>query len=100
VAATVGDINLDGRNTTMTSQSNGKSLSYRSVLVGLAVALGVAFGSYGVASAASGSDSNGTTTTVAPTTAAPAAPPVRARGIRGETSGATRHSSRVTRRRR
>jgi hypothetical protein len=45
---------------------------FRSVLVTLAVALGIAFGSYGVASAATGSSSSTTTT---PTTSTPAAPP-------------------------
>jgi hypothetical protein len=44
--------------------------SFRSVFVTLALALGIAFGSYGVASAATSSSSSTTTTT-----AAPAAPP-------------------------
>jgi hypothetical protein len=49
----------------------------RNVLVSLAVALGVGFGSYGVASAASGSSSSSTTMTASPPAAssAPAAPP-------------------------
>jgi hypothetical protein len=49
----------------------------RNVLVTLAVALGVGFGSYGVASAASGSSSSSTTTNAAPPAvgSAPAAPP-------------------------
>ncbi len=49
------------------------SRSFRSILVTLATALGIAFGSYGVASAATGSNSSTTTTT--PSIAAPAAPP-------------------------
>lgn len=49
------------------------SRSFRSILVTLAAALGIAFGSYGVASAATGSNSSTTTTT--PSIAAPAAPP-------------------------
>ena len=52
-----------------TTPRNPRSL--RRVLVTLAVALGVAFGSYGVASAASGLSATGTTTT----TSTPAAPP-------------------------
>jgi hypothetical protein len=44
--------------------------SFRSVFVTLALALGIAFGSYGVASAATSSSSSTTTTS-----AAPAAPP-------------------------
>jgi hypothetical protein len=44
--------------------------SFRSVFVTLALALGIAFGSYGVASAATSSGSSTTTTS-----AAPAAPP-------------------------
>jgi hypothetical protein len=52
------------------------SRSFRSVLVSLAVAFGVAFGSYGIASAATGSSTTTTTTTTAtPSTARPAAPP-------------------------
>jgi hypothetical protein len=46
--------------------------SFRSVFVTLALALGIAFGSYGVASAATSSSSSSSTTT---TTGAPAAPP-------------------------
>lgn len=57
------------------STTPGTSRSFRSVLVSLAVAIGVAFGSYGIASAASGSSSSTTTTTATPTTSAPAAPP-------------------------
>ncbi len=45
----------------MTTSVNGKRRSYRHVLVSVAVALGVAFGSYGIASAASGSGSSTTT---------------------------------------
>jgi hypothetical protein len=52
-----------------------KPRTFRHVLVSLAVALGVAFGSYGIASAATGSSSATTTTTAAPSTSAPAAPP-------------------------
>jgi hypothetical protein len=76
VTATVEDVNLDGRSTTMTTSSNGNPRSYRSVLFGLAIALGVAFGSYGVASAATGSGSS-TTTNAAPaqTSTAHGAPP-------------------------
>jgi hypothetical protein len=58
------------------STTPGTSRSFRSVLLGLAVAIGVAFGSYGIASAASGSSSSTTTTTTTtPSTSAPAAPP-------------------------
>jgi hypothetical protein len=59
----------------MSTSSTGKPRSYRSVLVSLAVALGVAFGSYGVASAASGSSSSSTTTNSTAATSRPAAPP-------------------------
>ena len=48
--------------------------SFRRALVTLAAALGVAFGSYGIASAATGSSST-TTTTTTPGLSAPAAPP-------------------------
>jgi hypothetical protein len=59
----------------MTTSRNGTRRSYRHVLISLAVALGVAFGSYGIASAAGGSGS-GTTTNAAPTqTAAPSGAP-------------------------
>jgi hypothetical protein len=51
-----------------------RSHSFRSVLVSLAIALGVAFGSYGVASAATGSSTT-TTTTATPSTVRPGAPP-------------------------
>jgi hypothetical protein len=50
------------------------SRSFRSVLVSLALALGVAFGSYGIASAATGSSTT-TTTTTTPSSTRPAAPP-------------------------
>jgi hypothetical protein len=56
----------------MSTTSRG-SRSFRSVLVSLALALGVAFGSYGIASAATGSST--TTTTATPSTTRPAAPP-------------------------
>jgi hypothetical protein len=59
----------------MSTSSTSKARSYRSVLVSLAVALGVAFGSYGVASAASGSSSSSTTTSSTAATSTPAAPP-------------------------
>jgi hypothetical protein len=59
----------------MSTSSTSKPRSYRSVLVSLAVALGVAFGSYGVASAASGSSSSSTTTSSTAATSTPAAPP-------------------------
>jgi hypothetical protein len=59
----------------MSTSSTSKPRSYRSVLVSLAVALGVAFGSYGVASAATGSSSSSTTTNSTPATSTPAAPP-------------------------
>ena len=49
--------------------------SFRRVLVTLAAALGVAFGSYGIASAATGSSSTTTTTATTPSGALPAAPP-------------------------
>ncbi len=60
----------------MTTSVNGKRRSYRQLLVSVAVALGVALGSYGIASAASGSGSS-TTTNSAPaqTNTAPGAPP-------------------------
>jgi hypothetical protein len=51
------------------------SRSFRSVLATLALALGIGFGSYGVASAASGSSSATTTTTATAAPATPAAPP-------------------------
>jgi hypothetical protein len=59
----------------MSTSSTSKPRSYRSVLVSLAVGLGVAFGSYGVASAASGSSSSSTTTSSTAATSTPAAPP-------------------------
>jgi hypothetical protein len=60
----------------MTTSTNDKRRPYRHVLVSVAVALGVAFGSYGIASAASGSGSSTTTTTAAAqSTTAPGAPP-------------------------
>jgi hypothetical protein len=59
----------------MSTSSTSKPRSYRSVLVSLAVALGIAFGSYGVASAASGSSSSSTTTSSTAATSTPAAPP-------------------------
>jgi hypothetical protein len=59
----------------MSTSSTSKTRSYRSVLVTLAVALGVAFGSYGVASAATGSSSSSTTTNSTAATSKPAAPP-------------------------
>jgi hypothetical protein len=52
------------------------SCSFRRALITLAAALGVAFGSYGIASAATGSGTTTTTTTTAqPSTSMPAAPP-------------------------
>jgi hypothetical protein len=53
-----------------------RSRSFRSGLISMGLALGVAFGSYGVASAATGSSTTTTTTTPAtPSTTRPAAPP-------------------------
>jgi hypothetical protein len=49
--------------------------SFKSVLVTLALALGVGLGSYGVASAATGSTTTTTTTTATASPAAPGAPP-------------------------
>ena len=58
------------------STTTGTPRSFRRVLITLAVALGVAFGSYGVAAAASGSSSTSTTAaTAAPSTSAPGGPP-------------------------
>ena len=58
------------------STTTGRPRSFRRVLITLGVALGVAFGSYGVAAAASGASSTSTTTPVAaPSTSAPGAPP-------------------------
>ena len=57
------------------STTSQTSRSFRRVLVALATALGVAFGSYGIASAATGSSSSTTTTTTTPSATAPAAPP-------------------------
>jgi hypothetical protein len=57
----------------MSTKTRG-SRSFRSVLVSLALALGVAFGSYGIASAATGSSTT-TTTTTTPSSTRPAAPP-------------------------
>jgi hypothetical protein len=52
------------------------SRSFRRALITLAAALGVAFGSYGIASAATGSGTTTTTTTTArPSTSMPAAQP-------------------------
>ena len=58
------------------STTTGTPRSFRRVLITLGVALGVAFGSYGVAAAASGSSSTSTTAAAAaPSTTAPGAPP-------------------------